>query len=68
MPSEGSDHISGLSVQKMPGPSGRQGFVLSFDTEEIIVITPLDIPGLDPEKDRERASVAEALFTDIIGD
>ena len=29
---------------------------------------PLDIPGLDLEKDRGRASVAEALFTDIIGD
>jgi len=52
----------------MPGPSGRQGFVLSFDTEQIIVGAPLDIPGLDLEKDRGRASVAEALFTDIIGD
>ena len=68
MPSEGLDHLSGLSVQRMPGPSGRQGFVLSFDTEQIIVGAPPDIPGLDLEKDRGRASIAEALFTDIIGD
>ena len=67
-PAEGSDHLSGLSVQRMLLPSGWQGFVLSFNTEQIIVRPPLDIPGLDLEKDRGRASVAEALFTDIIGD
>ena len=42
--------------------------MLSFDTEQIIVGALLDIPGLDLDKDRVRASVAEALFTDIIGD
>ena len=50
------------------GPPRKQGFVLSFDTEQIIVGALLDIPGLDLEKDRERVSVEEALFTDIIGD
>ena len=68
MPSEGSDYLSGLSVQRMPGPSGRQGFVLSFDTEQIIVGKLLVIPGHDLGKDSGSASVAEALFTDIIGD
>ena len=42
--------------------------MLSFDTEQIIVGALLDIPGLDLDKDRVRVSVAEALFTDIIGD